>query len=708
MHSLTRHRAPLAGVLLLLAALFATPAPAQGQVRIVVDRDFVNVRIVPALGAELVGTANAGTTFVATGRSPDNEWLQIQFAGQEAWIGTAVVAVLEGDVNSLPIRDPRSIPYGGREAPRAGFTTATSDFLVRLPNTGVRVRSGPSTAYPVLADAPRFSEFPLLGRTPNNQYVQINFQGTLGWIPVQYIEILGNRTILELPIDGVVAEEPPLSFDAENEFFGILRRMRDRLDLAQPSLNSIQATWTDAALGIAPVCAAYPARPSDFNIPRAIYAEYYALLDPLLRDFNSAMGDLRNSIDLLIETCERPNPTPVLISPPVTTGGLEFANAADSQMASLRRRIDELLPELGPEDCVFAFSGRVDILPTLAPLVPFTYDIVTDTFSATERTKGYCFDATQVNVGRIELARADTNYGIIIAVAPLDDPTNFIATAAAGPSASEGVNLIVFPISFPKDGRYLIIVDAEIEPEEVPEGDFTLFLTDFSFGTPSGSFLAIDEDGNIVFQDVPYTSPDGGGTIFIEGGEAIRDRIGDGGTDDVDTTGTVTNNTGGPINVYDSANTNSAVLATLGAGESARVLETIVDWYFVELNDANNTLGWVLQAQVDFVGNSGTNDTQTTDDTSGANALPPPAATSPAPEGENPFLPRSTPTPGFSSTPAAGVCPGLTLTCDELFSCNEVQACINAGSTVLDPNGNGVACDANDGLNPLSCNVAVP
>jgi hypothetical protein len=717
MHSLPRYRAPLLGVLLLLAALFATPIPAQGQVRIVVDRDFVNIRIVPALGAELVGTANAGTTFVATGRSPDNEWLQIQFAGQEAWIGTVVVAVLEGDINSLPIRDPRSIPYGGQDAPRAGFTTATSDFLIRLPNSGVRVRSGPSTAYLVLADAPRFTEMAALGRTPNNQHIQVNFQGTLGWIPVQFIEIIGNRTILELPIDGVVAEEAPLSFENENAFFGILRRMRDRLDLAQVSLNSIQGTWTDAALGIPPVCAAYPARPTDFNIPRAIYAEYFALLDPLLRDFNASMAEIRASIDLLIESCGRPNPDLVLTSPPVTTGGLELANAADSRMAGLRRRIDELLPELGPDDCVFAFSGRVDILPALDTLLPPTFDTVffdllTDEFTPAELTKGYCFDATQINIGRIELLRRETNYGIILAVAPIDDPTNFIATAAAGPSTFEGANLVLFPISFPKDGRYLIIVDAEIEPGETPEGEFTLLISDFSVGTPQNTALTFDENGEIVLQNINFSSESGeGGTVFFEGPPPEADTPVDDGTG---------NNGGGvttidsPLQPGDSISNDSGVATSLiqspsfddpvevavwQPGEIATVISVITgDWYFLEL--PNGDQGWINLVSV------GGDENDTTD------ANPEPSVdTASEPSTESNAIPQPAATPQLVSTPpptTGGVCPGVTLTCDELFSCLEVQACANAGSTLLDPNGNGVACDGNDGTNPLGCNVAVP
>ena len=672
MHTLISRRGGWLAALLI--ALIATHAPAQAQVRIVVDRDFVNIRTVPAIGAEVVGSANAGTTFTATGRSPDNEWLQINFAASEAWIGTAVVAVLEGDINSLPVRDPRTIPYGGTAAPRSGFTDTTSDIRGTLPDNGVRVRGGPSTAYPVLADALRFSEFFLLGRTADNRWLQVNFNGTLGWVAAQYVEIQDGRTIIELPVDGVVASQPPLNFETENEFFGILRNMRDRLDISQVSLDEIQRIWTDAALGNVPVCGAYPARPTGFNVPRPIYAEYFALIDPLLTDYNAAMADLRNSINLLVETCQRPGSTSALISPPVTSGGLELANSASNAFDGLRRRIDTLLPELGPNDCVFAFGGRVDILPTLAALSERRIDPATTSFDLATRTRGYCFDATRNNVGRVEILRPSTNYGVIVAVSPLDDPTNFIATASAGPTGEGGTTLTLYPITFPKDGRYLIIIALQITEGEIPQGQTTLLVTDFPFGTPQNSFLALDEENNVVVQDVSYNSADGStGTVSVSGAglNDVGTQTDTTNTSDTTAITTIQNNSASPVNIYASADTNSQITGTLGVGETATVIQVLAGWYQL------TTQNWVQAGEVEVV-------TQTT-------------------SADNANL-----TTGLASTSTDAVlCPGVTLTCDELFSCAEVQACVGVGSTQLDPNGNGIACDASDGFNPLGCNVPV-
>jgi uncharacterized protein YraI len=214
-------------IILLLAVLSlntvaAQPLP-QPNVTILVNRDGVNVRVMPAIGAEVLGFVQAGNTFPATGRSPDNEWVRIDFNGQEAWIGLAVLNVF-GDLNSLPVADPRTIPYGGFESPRSGSSSATSPIMARLPQSGIRLRAGPATAYPVLANAPRYAIFSLLGRTLNNTWVQINYEGTLGWVAA----LAPGRMVVS---SIVLVPEAPFQFEGEH---GLLNALEDRLRSRPP------------------------------------------------------------------------------------------------------------------------------------------------------------------------------------------------------------------------------------------------------------------------------------------------------------------------------------------------------------------------------------------------------------------------------------------------------------------------------------------
>src|SRR5690348_6503177 len=137
---------------LTLGTVYAQQLP-QTSITILVNRDGVNVRVAPALGADVLGFVQAGWTAPANGRSPDNQWVRIDFNGQEGWIGLAVINVF-GDLNSLPVADPRTIPYGGFESPRSGSSSATSGISGKLALSGLRLRAGPGTAYPVLANPP--------------------------------------------------------------------------------------------------------------------------------------------------------------------------------------------------------------------------------------------------------------------------------------------------------------------------------------------------------------------------------------------------------------------------------------------------------------------------------------------------------------------------------------------------------------------------
>ena len=52
-----------------------------------------------------------------------------------------------------------------------------------------------------------------------------------------------------------------------------------------------------------------------------------------------------------------------------------------------------------------------------------------------------------------------------------------------------------------------------------------------------------------------------------------------------------------------------------------------------------------------------------------------------------------------ATTSGAVVCPSTAFACNQLFSCAEAQACLQAGNFSLDPNTNGVACEGP----PLNC-----
>lgn len=477
----------LATVWLTVGVTLAQPLPTS-SVTVLVNRDGVNVRIAPALGADVLGIVPAGWTAPGTGRSPDNEWVRVDFNGQEGWIGFPVITIIAGDISTLPVADPRSIPYGGFESPRSGATDASSPISGRLAQSGLRLRAGPSTAYPVLANPLRYTVFPVLGRTANNAWLQVNFNGTLGWVTAGFVELSGG-SLLDLPIDGITASSPPLSQDGRDSYLGTLRLMIERLDLAQPSLDSIRGTWTTVALGERSACQNFPARPSDINIPNDVLAANYPTLEPLRVDFNSAMAQVRQAVDLWIEACGQPSPPNGVVGQATVIGALNTIQFADGLFADLRRRINALLPpdiELGANQCLFTFNDQFDILDVLG-----VGQVITKQFTPRKTAFGFCFDAPAGAVLRIELLNIKGNQQPLVAVSPFDNPTQFLAVGRA----VSGQNLITLgPVRITTSGRYLLIVADQGSDDRTDPlfGDYALLITNLAGVTVFGPGLGID------------------------------------------------------------------------------------------------------------------------------------------------------------------------------------------------------------------------
>lgn len=507
----------LVGVLLLTVTLAWAQSQPSG-VRLLITNEFANVRVLPALGADVRASVPAGYIFeIVTGRSADGEWFRVDFNGDEGWVNITTLAVIAGDVTLLPVADPRSIPYGGFEAPRSGLTTATSEFTVRLVDF-LNVRAGPSTAYPVLANAPRNAIVPVLGRTASSGWVQINFEGTLGWVATRYVEFQNGVALSVLPIDGIIAESLPISQPVAEDYFGTLRLLLARLDLAQPSLDAIRAAWTDAALTGRASCQPYPARPSDYNIPTELLAAFYTVLDPLQLQFNDAMFNLRLAIDLFIEACNQPgvaNP----VGQATVIGALEVVALVDSQFSAVRTRLLELIPpdrQLGEGECLFTYQTQADILRLIFP-----GQLVLDGFSRQRLATGYCVDLFQDQSIVIEtIQRPGSSITHLIAIAPVDNPTSFLTVGRGTPGTAL---LTVGPVRIPRSTRYLIILANAESPNTLALGEFGLLVTALNPGSAQTNFLTLDAFGNPVaitppppvVAITPGTTPGVGAPIII-------------------------------------------------------------------------------------------------------------------------------------------------------------------------------------------------
>jgi hypothetical protein len=480
--------------------LLGITSSAQYGIRAVVVNEILNIRFTPAIGAEVIGSVNAGYVFeTITARSGDGEWLRVDFECNEGWINLAPIVILQGDINVLPLADPRSIPYGGFEAPRAGFTNQVGAVQAAATD-GLRVRLGPSTAYPTIANINFNQLFTITGRNACNNWYQVTFEGTLGWVSAGFFRIISGD-ITTLPVDGVVAETLAPSTDGVDDYISTLRLMLARLELAQPSLNQIRASWTDSALTGRAVCQNYPAQPSDFHIPTPLLAAQYGTLNPLLIDFNIAMFNVRQAIDLFIEVCNQPG-TGNPVGQATVQGALNILNDADNQFASLRQRLNDLIPELevGPEECLLQFNNKFEIVPRIG-----FGAIYGDNFSRRTYARGYCFEGIKdqlVNLQALPIPPAQLK--LFIAISPITNPTDFLVVL----EASQGAPVSVGPLTLPVTGTYLLILAdlGDTADGRVPYGDYAFLLQDMTFATSINTLLFDEATQSIILQGQPTSA----------------------------------------------------------------------------------------------------------------------------------------------------------------------------------------------------------
>jgi hypothetical protein len=460
--------------LLLWLAGGAITVAAQSGIRLLVVNEFANVRILPAIGADVLGSVQGGYVFEnVNARSANGEWVRVDFNGDEGWVNLTPTIVLEGgDVNLLPVADPRTIPYGGFESPRAGTSPATSDLLAEVTN-GVRIRAGPSQAYPTIGNMFAGTVVMVTGRTASNNWAQVNYNGILGWTRSAFLRFL-ERPIFDAPIDGVVADAPPIIESTGNEYFDVIMLFRSRLDLAQPSIDNIRGKWTDAALTGFAVCRDYPARPSDYVVPQPVLAQNYAELWPVQQQFNEIMANLRQAIDLYIEICDLPG-TNNPVGEGAASNALGLISVIDTAVTNLRRRLDELLPsdlEVGPDECLLIYRNRAEILK----VVP-QGTIVRHTFTPNDRAVGFCFDGQAGQVIQVQVLRLKGNASPLIAVSPFDNPTNFIGVGQIASQANVPLALVT-TAALPTTGRYLVLMydDGAGAGAEPPQGEVAFVI----------------------------------------------------------------------------------------------------------------------------------------------------------------------------------------------------------------------------------------
>ena len=152
----------------------------------------VNLRIRrgPGTGYTQIGLIRAHTTAQVLGKNAASNWLYVDYEGTKGWVAEWY-ANPSGSLAGVPYADGTS-STSGTTTPTGGVTATTT--------VNLRIRQGPNTTYTQIGLAPRGTVLAVEGRNAASNWLQIDYNGTKGWVAAWYTTISGS-------LDGVAVTD---------------------------------------------------------------------------------------------------------------------------------------------------------------------------------------------------------------------------------------------------------------------------------------------------------------------------------------------------------------------------------------------------------------------------------------------------------------------------------------------------------------------
>lgn len=171
------------------------PPPSGSGVRAVVSfASVLNVRLGPGTNFGIIDRIVRGTPLTLSQRNFDNTWVRgVTPTGLDGWVSGRYISITFGNVNSLPVAG------GPSYQPPPGVPQYTG---VRAKVTSnLRLRSGPGTVYPQIYTIEWGSIVDVIGRSGNNQWLQVRYGTLTGWIYAPYV-IIVSGSLGSVPVVG--------------------------------------------------------------------------------------------------------------------------------------------------------------------------------------------------------------------------------------------------------------------------------------------------------------------------------------------------------------------------------------------------------------------------------------------------------------------------------------------------------------------------
>jgi hypothetical protein len=156
----------------------------------VIEATVLLTRAAPYFGAPVVGRLRRGQTYQVIGRDEDARWFLLQLSGFQGWVWGYYLFIYGNEFNAPVVS---SFITQGNPAAQTGVVLQT--------NAVMRLRDVPNFAGQQIGRVPWGDILPVLGRSSDGGWLQVQFRGTIGWLAVPYVTIL-EGDVNALPVTG--------------------------------------------------------------------------------------------------------------------------------------------------------------------------------------------------------------------------------------------------------------------------------------------------------------------------------------------------------------------------------------------------------------------------------------------------------------------------------------------------------------------------
>jgi len=150
----------------------------------------LNVRDNPNANATILVKINRNEVYPVVGKNGDSSWFQISVNGVVGWVSGRFV-VVGGNQSVAVVTNAQSVA----QPVDTGFNATAL--------TTVNVRNAPNTrGTTIVTKMHRNDVARIVGRTANNSWWEVNFNGTVGWVSSTFARIQGGAAVGQIPITG--------------------------------------------------------------------------------------------------------------------------------------------------------------------------------------------------------------------------------------------------------------------------------------------------------------------------------------------------------------------------------------------------------------------------------------------------------------------------------------------------------------------------